>query len=286
MLKHRYDFVYLFDVSYGNPNGDPDTGNKPRTNGMTRTGIVTPECMKSKVRKYVDLVKRGQDGYDILMRSKRALNEEFTSAHEALKTDTKKKTDEDIRAAREFMQKKYWDVRMFGAVMSTGDNPCGTLTGPVQFNFPESVTPIRTIDVTITRQVATTVERKKGENAGSEMGSRTVIPYALYRGEGYVSSALANDTTNLSEEDIELLWDAMANMFEHDHSTARGKMCMRGLYVFEHDTVLGNYPSHLLFDKIKVEKVNPEPYANQFSDFAITVDEDMPRGVTLIRKIG
>ena len=180
------------------------------------------------------------------------------------------------------MFRTYFDVRAFGAVMSTGDNPCGIVRGPVQINFARSISPVNIQDVTITRQARTTDDRK--ETGDTEMGRKSVIPYALYRAEGYVSAALANKSTGLSEEDIELLWTAILNMFENDHSAPRGKMCMRKLYVFQHDNVLGNCPSHILFEKITVkEKENILPRA--FDDYVITVDESMPVGVELLQKI-
>ena len=180
------------------------------------------------------------------------------------------------------MCRTYFDVRAFGAVMSTGDDPCGIVRGPVQINFARSISPVNIQDVTITRQARTTDDRK--ETGDTEMGRKSVIPYALYRAEGYISAALANKSTGLSEEDIELLWTAIVNMFENDHSAARGKMCMRKLYVFKHDNILGNCPSHILFEKISVkEKENILPRA--FGDYVITVDETMPAGVELLQKI-
>ena len=180
------------------------------------------------------------------------------------------------------MCRTYYDVRTFGAVMSTGDDPCGIVRGPVQINFARSISPVNIQDVTITRQARTTEDRK--ETGDTEMGRKSVIPYALYRAEGYVSAALANKLTDLSEEDVELLWTALMNMFEHDHSAARGKMCMRKLYIFKHENILGNCPSHILFDKISVkEKDNIVPRA--FDDYEISVDSNMPAGVELIEKI-
>lgn len=179
------------------------------------------------------------------------------------------------------MCKNYYDVRTFGAVMSTGDDPCGIVRGPVQLNFARSISPIDIEDVTITRQARTTDERQ--ETGQTEMGKKSIIPYALYRAEGYVSAALANKTTDLSEDDLEVLWEAVINMFENDHSAARGKMCMRKLYVFKHSNILGNCPSHLLFEKIKVDEENEIPRC--FSNYKIEVDEKMPEGVELIEKL-
>ena len=283
-LTNRYDFVILFDVENGNPNGDPDAGNAPRIDVESGYGYITDVCLKRKIRNYVELAKEGVPGYNILIKPDRSLNAKFTEAYEAegLKTKNKGKNADDVKKAREYMCRNYFDVRTFGAVMSTGDDPCGIVRGPVQINFARSISPVNIQDVTITRQARTTDDRK--ETGDTEMGRKSVIPYALYRAEGYVSAALANKSTDLSEEDLELLWTAIVNMFENDHSAARGKMCMRKLYVFKHDNILGNCPSHILFDKISVqERENVLPRA--FADYNITVDETMPAGVELIRKI-
>ncbi len=283
-LENRYDFVMLFDVENGNPNGDPDAGNSPRVDVESEYGYVTDVCLKRKIRNYVELVKEGVPGYNILIKPDKSLNAKFTEAYEAegLKTKNKGKNPDDVKLARAYMCRNYFDVRAFGAVMSTGDDPCGIVRGPVQINFARSISPVNIQDVTITRQARTTEERK--ETGETEMGKKSIIPYALYRAEGYVSAALANKSTNLSEEDVELLWTALINMFENDHSAARGKMCMRKLYVFKHSNVLGNCPSHILFDKISVlEKENIAPRA--FSDYEIAVDRRMPEGVELLEKI-
>ena len=283
-LTNRYDFVILFDVENAHPNGDPDAGNAPRIDVESGYGYITDVCLKRKIRNYVELVKEGEPGYNILIKPDRSLNTKFTAAYEAegLKTKNKGKDPDEVKKARDYMCRNYYDVRTFGAVMSTGDDPCGIVRGPVQINFARSISPISIQDVTITRQARTTEDRK--ETGDTEMGRKSVIPYALYRAEGYVSAALANKSTGLSEDDLELLWSALMNMFEIDHSAARGKMCMRKLYVFKHENVLGNCPSHVLFDKIKVEeKAGAVPRA--FSDYEIRVDRDMPAGVELIEKI-
>lgn len=283
-LTNRYDFVILFDVENGNPNGDPDAGNAPRVDAESGYGYITDVCLKRKIRNYVELAKEGVPGYNILIKPDRWLNAKFTEAYEAegLKTKNKGKNPDDVKKARDYMCRTYFDVRAFGAVMSTGDDPCGIVRGPVQINFARSISPVNIQDVTITRQARTTDDRK--ETGDTEMGRKSVIPYALYRAEGYVSAALANKATGLSEEDIELLWTAIVNMFENDHSAARGKMCMRKLYVFKHDNILGNCPSHILFEKISVkEKENILPRA--FGDYVITVDETMPAGIELLQKI-
>ena len=283
-LSNRYDFVMLFDVENGNPNGDPDAGNAPRVDAESGYGYITDVCLKRKIRNYVELVKEGAEGYNILIKPDKSLNIKFTEAYEAegLTKKNKGKNPDDVKKAREYMCKNYFDVRTFGAVMSTGDDPCGIVRGPVQINFARSISPVNIQDVTITRQARTTEERK--ETGETEMGRKSVIPYALYRAEGYVSAALANKSTDLSEEDVELLWNAIINMFENDHSAARRKMCMRKLYVFRHNNILGSCPSHILFDKISVrEKENVLPRA--FGDYDIVLDENMPAGVELIQKL-
>ncbi len=282
-INNRYDFVMIFDVENGNPNGDPDAGNAPRIDAESGFGYITDVCLKRKIRNYVELVKDGEAGYNILVKADKSLNSKFTAAYEAenLKKGQKGKNADDVKKAREYMCKNYYDVRMFGAVMSTGDDPCGIVRGPVQINFARSISPINVQDVTITRQARTTEDRMG--TGSTEIGKKSVIPYALYRAEGYVSAALANKTTDLSEDDLELLWKSIINMFEEDHSAARGKMCMRKLIVFKHENALGNTPSHILFDKIKIEEKNPVPRC--FDDYSIAVDENMPEGVEMLQKI-
>ena len=283
-IKNRYDFVMLFDVENGNPNGDPDAGNNPRVDAETNFGYITDVCLKRKIRNYVELCKDGEAGYNILIKPDKALNTKFEDAYKEnnLKTGQKGKNTDDVRTARDYMCKNYFDARAFGAVMSTGDNPCGIVRGPVQINFARSVSPVNIEDVTITRQARTTGERQ--ETGETEMGRKSIIPYALYRAEGYVSAALANKTTDLSEKDLDLLWNAIINMFEHDHSAARGKMCMRKLYIFKHENILGNCPSHILFDKISIIHKNENP-PREFNDYEISVDNQMPQGVELISMI-
>ena len=239
--------------------------------------------MKRKIRNYVELSMSGAEGYNILIKPDKSLNTKFTEAYkeEGLTVKNKGKNPDDVKKARDFMCKKYYDVRTFGAVMSTGDDPCGIVRGPVQINFARSLSPINIQDITITRQARTTEERK--ETGETEMGKKSIIPYALYRAEGYVSAALANKVTDLSEEDLELLWTSIMNMFENDHSAARGKMCMRKLYIFKHSNELGNCPSHLLFDKIAVKPLNSVP--REFGDYEIELDKEMPAGVELIEKL-
>jgi CRISPR-associated protein Csd2 len=285
-INNRYDFVMLFDVENGNPNGDPDAGNSPRIDSETGYGYITDVCLKRKIRNYVELVCEGKEGYNILVKPDSSLNSKFTAAYEAegLKTKEKGKKTEDVEKAREYMCKNYFDVRAFGAVMSTGDDPCGIVRGPVQINFARSISPINIQDITITRQARTTDDRTA--TGGTEMGRKSLIPYGLYRAEGYISAALANKSTNLSEEDVELIWKAIINMFENDHSAARGKMCMRKLYVFKHDNVLGSCPSNILFDMITVKQVS-ENAPRQISDYEICEPEQsmMPEGVEFISKL-
>ncbi len=283
-IKNRYDFVMLFDVENGNPNGDPDAGNNPRVDAETGYGYITDVCLKRKIRNYVELCKEGEAGYNILVKPDRALNTKFTEAYEenGLPLGAKGKNPDDVRTARDYMCRNYFDVRAFGAVMSTGDNPCGIVRGPVQINFARSLSPVSIEDVTITRQARTSEERR--ETGDTEMGRKSIIPYALYRAEGYISAALADKITGLSDEDVELLWKAIINMFENDHSAARGKMCMRRLYVFKHDNMLGNCPSHILFDKISIVQKDSAP-PRSFNDYEITVDGNMPDGVEFASKI-
>ena len=283
-IQNRYDFVMLFDVENGNPTGDPDAGNAPRMDAETGYGYVTDVCLKRKIRNYVELVKEGEAGFNILVKPDRSLNAKFTEAYEVegLEVGKKGKKTDDVKKACEYMCRNYYDVRTFGAVMSTGDDPCGIVRGPVQLTFGRSVSPIAIEDVTITRQARTTDERV--ETGNTEMGKKSIIPYALYRAEGYVSAALAQKTTQLSEDDLLVLWDAIINMFEIDHSAARGKMCMRKLYIFKHDSLLGNAPSHVLFDKILIQQRSEEP-PRAFRDYEVTVEREMPEGVELIEKL-
>lgn len=284
MIQNRYDFVMLFDVENGNPNGDPDAGNTPRIDAESGLGYITDVCLKRKIRNYVELVKDGEAGYNILIKMDKALNTKFQEAYEAkklkIKTNKEEKNRDNVKIARDYMCKNYYDVRLFGAVMK-GTYNCGIVRGPVQINFAKSISRIDSQEITITRQALTREADFKTKD--NTMGKKNFIPYALYRAEGYVSAALANKVTDLSEEDLELLWEAIMNMFENDHSAARGKMCMRKLIVFKHDNVLGNCPSNVLFDKIKVEEVSAPP--RSIDNYSITIDRNMPEGVELIEKI-
>lgn len=213
-INNRYDFMFFFDVENGNPNGDPDAGNTPRIDAETGYGIVTDVCLKRKIRNYVELCKEGyvskdNKAYNILVKADRSLNSKFTSAYEAegLKTKQKGKNADDVKIARDYMCRNYYDVRTFGAVMSTGEDPCGIVRGPVQINFARSISPINIQDITITRQARTTDDRMG--TGTTEIGKKSIVPYALYKAEGYVSAPLANKVTDLTEEDLELLWDAI-----------------------------------------------------------------------------
>lgn len=284
-IKNRYEFTVIFDVENGNPNGDPDAGNMPRIDPETSNGIVTDVCLKRKIRNYVELAKENEPYYNILIKPDRTLNSKFTAAYEAegLKTGQKGKNSDDVQKAREYMCKNYFDVRAFGAVMSTGNDPCGIVRGPVQINFGKSIDPVFSQDITITRQ-AITKEKETGQGE-TEMGKKSIVPYGLYRADGYVSAMLAQKVTGFSEDDLELLWNAIINMFEHDRSAARGKMCVRKLYVFKHDTVLGNAPANVLFDKIAISKKDGITVPRQFDDYEISVDSAMPDGVELCEKL-
>ncbi|MBE6843556.1 MAG: type I-C CRISPR-associated protein Cas7/Csd2 [Ruminococcus sp.] len=285
-IKNRYEFVMFFDVENGNPNGDPDAGNMPRTDPETSFGIVTDVCLKRKIRNFVELYKDGDSGYNILVKADRSLNSKFTEAYDALKLEKGKKgkNTDDVKKAQEYICANYFDVRTFGAVMSTGNDPCGIVRGPVQINFAKSIDPVYVQDITVTRQAVTT-EKDFTEKKQSEMGKKSFISYGLYRAEGYVSAMLAQKVTGFSEEDLELLWTSIINMFENDRSASRGKMCLRKLYIFKHESALGNAPAHILFDKIKVEKKEECEIPRKFEDYTITVDNNMPSGVEFIEKL-
>ncbi|WP_432651767.1 type I-C CRISPR-associated protein Cas7/Csd2 [Huintestinicola sp.] len=288
-IENRYEFVMLFDVENGNPNGDPDAGNLPRIDSETAHGIVTDVCLKRKIRNFVEIFKEGEPGYNILIKADRSLNSKFTAAYEecGLEKKQKGKNADDVERARKYMCENYFDVRTFGAVMSTGDDPCGIVRGPVQINFAKSLDPVFEQDITVTRQAITTDGDFNDKGKRTEMGKKHYVPYGLYRAEGYISAMLAQKVTGFSEDDLELLWTAIINMFEHDRSAARGKMCMRKLYVFKHSNALGNCPAHILTDKISCTFTPTEEkrVPRSFSDYVITVDRNMPEGVELIEKL-
>lgn len=289
-LTNRYDFVLLFDVKDGNPNGDPDAGNLPRLDAETGHGLVTDVSLKRKVRNFVGLVKGEQPPYEIYVKEKAILNKTHERAYEGigkadlLKGDDKKRKGGDaVGEARDWMCKNFFDVRTFGAVMSLGIN-CGQVRGPVQLTFARSVDPIIAQEHSITRMaVATEAEAEKQGGDNRTMGRKHTVPYGLYVAHGFVSSFLAKQT-GFSEDDLELLWQSLAQMFEHDRSAARGEMSTRGLYVFKHDSELGNAPAHALFERVKAARKVDVP--RSFADYEVTVDETaMPAGVTLLRKV-
>lgn len=282
-IQNRYEFVYLFDVENGNPNGDPDAGNMPRIDPETSFGIVTDVCLKRKVRNYVEIVKKNESPYKIYVREKAVLSTERSGAYQSLSEEEKKDKQTAAELGKAFMCKNYFDVRTFGAVMSTKENNCGQVRGPVQFNFGRSIDPIVPMELTITRvAVETEAEREKERM----MGRKNVVPYALYRTEGYVSSNLA-EQTGLSQGDLDLLWEALTNMFDHDHSAARGKMNARKLIVFKHDSLLGNASAHKLFELVKVKRTTDETKpARAFSDYVVEIDRgNVSAGIFIEEKL-
>jgi CRISPR-associated protein Csd2 len=285
-ISNRYEFVLLYDIENGNPNGDPDAGNMPRIDPETGYGIVTDVCLKRKIRNYAELVKSDQPGYRIYVKEGTPLNQNHVEAYLAvdLKPGEKAKLDK-VNEARKWMCANFFDVRTFGAVMTTGDN-CGQVRGPVQINFSRSIDPIVQQEVTITRQTVTKIEDIEKERT---MGRKHIVPYALYRVEGYVSAKLANDPTKgtgFSEEDLDLFWCALTDMFEHDHSAARGKMAARKLFIFKHNSELGNTPAHKLFEAVSVEKQNGSNPPRSFTDYVVELHEDqIPAGVTAIERV-
>lgn len=288
-IKNRYDFVILFDVENGNPNGDPDAGNMPRIDPETNLGLVTDVCLKRKIRNYVELVKEGMPGYGIYIKDQVPLNRSDAGALESLgvQGDLKsaKKDDPalDVKI-RDFMCQNFYDIRTFGAVMTTfvkNNLNCGQVRGPVQLGFARSVDPIVPQEVTITRVAITT--EADAERKGTEMGRKYIVPYALYRAEGYVSANLARKTTGFSEEDLALLWQAILNMFENDHSAARGKMAVRELIVFRHDSELGCAPAYKLFEAVTVARRPEVDVPRAYSDYTVTVADALPAGVTCTR---
>lgn len=290
-IKNRYEFVILFDVENGNPNGDPDAGNMPRIDPETGFGLVTDVCLKRKIRNYVEAVKEDAPGYRIYVKSGVTLNSrdaeacEYVGVDAAKLKDAKKKDDQLDEKLRDFMCANFYDIRTFGAVMTTfvsGKLNCGQVRGPVQLGFARSVDPILPQEVTITR-VAITKE-KDADDKNTEMGRKYIVPYGLYRTEGYISANLARKTTGFADADLELLWQAILNMFELDHSAARGKMAVRELIVFRHDSELGNAPAYKLFDLVKVTRKEGVTAPRAYSDYTVSVDEaNLPDGVTCTR---
>ena len=276
-LNHRYDFVLLFDVKDGNPNGDPDAGNLPRLDAETGDGLVTDVCLKRKVRNYVGMVKGEQPPYKIYVKEKAVLNAQHKRAYvaigreDALEGDGKKRKGGDaVEDARKWMCANFFDVRTFGAVMSTGVN-CGQVRGPAQLTFARSVDPVIAQEHSITRMaVATEAEAEKQEGDNRTMGRKHTVPYGLYRSHGFISSFLAKQT-GFSGDDLELLFKAFEQMFEHDRSAARGEMSTRGLYVFKHESELGNAPAHALFDRLTVARTGDD-VARDFGAYSVLFD--------------
>ena len=319
-LANRYDFVLIFDVKDGNPNGDPDAGNLPRLDAESGHGLVTDVSLKRKVRNFVTLVKPqdirepapGEKRFEIYVREKAILNNQNQRAYSALKLDApseaevdgapevedvqpKKKQNtkekrkgsaQDVDKARAWMCQNFFDVRTFGAVMSIGIN-CGQVRGPVQLTFARSIAPIVALEHSITRMaVATEAEAEKQQGDNRTMGRKHTVPHGVYVAHGFVSAFLAKQT-GFDADDLELLWQALESMFEHDRSAARGEMATRGLYVFKHDSELGNAHAHALFDRIQVKRKDGVEVPRSFSDYEVMVDEsNMPGGVTLISKVG
>jgi CRISPR-associated protein Csd2 len=277
-LKKRYDFIYLFDVKDGNPNGDPDAGNLPRVDAETGNGLVTDVCLKRKVRNYVGLVKGEKPPYEIYVKEKAVLNNQHERAYKALGVDLsgdegKRKGGDKTEEARKWMCQNFYDVRTFGAVMSTGVN-CGQVRGPVQITFARSIDQVISSEHSITRMAVTTekeAEKQSGDNR--TMGRKFTIPYGLYRAYGFISAPLANQT-GFSEEDLNLFWDALQGMFEHDRSAARGLMSAQRLIIFEHASLMGNKPAQELFERVKIERKN-EP-GRDFSDYTVSLDGKEP----------
>ena len=289
-IRNRYDFVILFDVENGNPNGDPDAGNMPRVDPETGYGLVTDVCLKRKIRNYVETLKEDAPGYRIYIKDGVPLNRSDNEAIAALGIDgdlkaAKKSTPDIDRKLRDWMCQNFFDIRTFGAVMTTfvkGALNCGQVRGPVQLGFARSVDPIVPQEVTITRVAITT--EADAEKKGTEMGRKHIVPYGLYRAEGFVSANLARKTTGFSDEDLQLLWQAILNMFENDHSAARGKMAVRELIIFKHDSELGNAPSYKLFDAVTVARKDGIAVPRSYQDYTVTVAETLPEGVHCERK--
>lgn len=293
-IKNRYEFVLFFDVENGNPNGDPDAGNLPRIDPESGYGLVTDVCLKRKIRNYVETVKEDQEGFGIYIKENVPLNVSDKRALSYIgqkpegSKDLKKSDPDADKKILEFMCRNFYDIRSFGAVMTTFVKEhlnCGQVRGPVQLCFARSVDPIVSQEVTITRVAITT--EKDAEKKGTEMGRKNIVPYALYRAEGFISANLARKTTGFSEEDLELFWEALINMFENDHSAARGKMSARRLIVFKHSTELGDCPAYKLFETVHAEKLPEVQFPRKYSDYRIEIRKDasIPDSVEFIEKI-
>ncbi|MBT0963908.1 type I-C CRISPR-associated protein Cas7/Csd2 [Denitromonas sp. IR12] len=293
-LTNRYDFVLVFDVKDGNPNGDPDAGNLPRLDAESGHGLVTDVSLKRKVRNFVGLVKGEEPPFEIYVKEKAVLNRTHERAYvsvgaeDELKGEDKKRKgkSDTVSKARDWMCANFFDVRTFGAVMSTGVN-CGQVRGPVQLTFARSVDPVVALEHSITRMaVATEAEAEKQEGDNRTMGRKHTVPYGIYVAHGFVSSFLARQT-GFGDDDLELLWQSLEHMFEHDRSAARGEMSTRGLYVFKHDSELGNAHAHDLFDRIRIARKPEAEVPRSFADYAVSIDDAaLPAGVSLQRRVG
>ncbi len=287
IVTQRYDFVYLFDCQDGNPNGDPDFDNAPRFDPESFQGLVSDVCLKRKIRDYAFAAKSAsgsiEEGYDIYVMSGQALETRQRMPYTNLKIEPKTKDKDKIELARQFMCQNFFDVRAFGAVMSTTDFNCGQVRGPVQITFARSIDRIFTTEHSITRVAYTTEQKTKDTTGSTEMGRKHTLAYGLYRTHGFINAQFAAKT-GFNEEDLELLWKALGNMFDLDRSAARGLMTARGLYVFRHQTGLGEAPAHKLFERIQVHAKDNIESPRSFSDYTIKVnDADLPAGVDLLR---
>ncbi|MGE5582674.1 MAG: type I-C CRISPR-associated protein Cas7/Csd2 [Bacillota bacterium] len=299
-IQKRYDFAILFDVKDGNPNGDPDAGNLPRVDAETGHGLITDVCLKRKVRNYVSLKNNEEPPYGIFIKEKAILNNTIEQAYISLNIDLQKDPvdpadgkkrnkpgqgqGKEVDRARQFLCQNFYDIRTFGAVMTTGAN-AGQVRGPVQFTFARSVDPVVSLEHSITRMAVTTKEEAEKQGGDNRtMGRKFTVPYGLYLAYGFISAPLANQT-GFSEKDLELLWEALEKMFEHDHSAARGLMGTRKLFIFEHASKMGNAPVQQLFDAITVKRKDENKPARDFSDYTVSVAKDkIPQGVTLIER--
>lgn len=284
-MNNRYDFVYLFDCKDGNPNGDPDAANSPRIDPQDMHGLVSDVCLKRKVRNFTLLAKEAAPGYGIFVQQGSVLNESIAKAHKDLghdvdpKSDKKKATREQVGSARAEMCKRFFDVRTFGAVMSTGAN-AGQVRGPVQLSFSRSVDSILPLDLSITRMAVT--EAKEADSPNQTMGRKNLIPYGLYRCHGFISAHLARET-GFNEDDLALFWQSLSQMFDHDRSASRGIMAPQKLVVFKHQTALGNAPAHKLFERVTVKRKAGVEVARAFSDYDVVVDKSgLPSGVEVV----
>lgn len=282
-MKNRYEFVLLFDVIDGNPNGDPDAGNLPRVDAETGNGLVTDVCLKRKIRNFITLTEQNKPGYDIYILERSILNKQNERAYIAEQIKLEKPQQQDVDKARQWMCANFYDVRAFGAVMTTGVN-CGQVRGPIQFSFARSIDPIVSAEHAITRMAITTEkEAAKQDGANRTMGRKFTVPYALYRAHGFINPYLA-EQTGFSEEDLEKFWNALIHMFDFDRSASHGLMAPRALIVFKHKDMLGNAPAHKLFDLVNITRKEDVEVARSFNDYVVTIG-NAPEGVETIQKI-